>query len=323
MYDYIILIACILMSAYYSGLEMGIYCLNRVRLKNRLDRGWRTAKILNRHLSKPETIICTILVGNNVVNFVTSAVFTNIIEKRTSFLHAELVATLILSPILLVFSEVTPKNLFRQKSDSLLYTLAPTLDISQKLFYPISAVLRGVSRIPFLLFKRSKNDEHTFFTPRKLMYYFAEGAQDGSLTRYQNVMTRNILRLDRISVKRIMIKLKDIVSVPYNIDMSNLTDMIRNNAFSRLPVYKKKEFKIVGVINLLEFLSSYESGDKMDRFVNKPINIDHDSSVDDALFKLQQSKQRMGIVVDKSGKAIGIVTIKDLVEEIVGELAVW
>lgn len=323
MNDYLLLAICIFMSAYYSGIEMGIYCLNRVRLKHRLDRGWKTARILNRHLEKPQSIICSILIGNNIVNFVTAAVFTSILEKTTSFMHAELLATLCLSPVLLVFAEVTPKNLFRQKADSLLYTLAPTLDISHKLFYPISVILRLASKIPFLFFKASNNDNDTFFTPRKLMYFFSEGAQDGSLSRYQNIMTRNILRLDRISVRRVMIPSKDVVSIPYDIDMDKLTDMIRNNPFSRLPVYHKRKLNVVGVINLLEFLSSYEHGDKIEKFVNPVTHIIHSSSVDDALFKLQHAKQRMGLVIDSNKNALGIVTIKDLVEEIVGELAVW
>lgn len=324
MIEYILLAICILMSAYYSGLEMGIYCLNRVRLKHRLNRGWKTAKILDRHLKKPEIIICTILIGNNIVNFITSAVFTNILHKKTSLIQAELYTTLFLAPVLLIFAEVIPKNLFRQKSDTLLYSVAPTLDISHKLFYPLSHFLKMVSKVPFLFFKNSKNSEdYSMFTPRKLMYYFMEGAQDGSLSRYQNVMTRNILRLDRTSVKKVMIKLNATVSIPYDIDMQHLTDLIRDNPFSRLPVYRKKQSKIIGVINLLEFLSLYEQGDTIDKFVNDVTFIDQYSSVDDTLFRLQHNRQRMGIVIDKNKRAIGIVTIKDLVEEIVGELAVW
>ena len=98
--DYILLAIFILLSGYYSGLEMGIYCLNRVRLQHRVDRGWRTARILVRHLKKPQVLLCTILVGNNIVNFVASAVFTRLLENRTALVQTELFTTIILSPIL-------------------------------------------------------------------------------------------------------------------------------------------------------------------------------------------------------------------------------
>ena len=321
--DYILLAIFILLSGYYSGLEMGIYCLNRVRLQHRVDRGWRTARILVRHLRKPQVLLCTILVGNNVVNFVASAVFTRLLENRTSLIQTELFTTIILSPILLVFAEVTPKNLFRQRSDWLLYRLAPTLDISHKLFYPVVVLLKYASKIPFIFSKRSRKEDYTFLNPKRLMYFFSEWRQDGALSRYQNLMTRNILRLGRVPLNRVMIQAKDVVSVSYNVEINKLSKLIKNKPYSRLPVYGEDKTKIIGTINLLEFLSTYKKGDKMEQFVSDATYLDENLSVDEALLILQKSRQRMGIVVDKSNRTRGLVTIKDLVEEIVGELAVW
>lgn len=311
------------MSGYYSGLEMGIYCLNRVRLQNRIDRGWRTARIISRHLKNPQSLICTLLVGNNVVNFAASALFTGILERNTSLAQAELFATIILSPILLILAEVTPKNLFRKRSDSLLYSLAPTIDISHKLFYPLTILLRLINKAPSIFFKKSRSDDYTFLNPKMLMYLFSEGNEEGSLSRYQNLMTRNILRLGRVQVRRVMIQLKEVVSIPYDIDAQKLSDLIRNKPFSRLPVYQGTKSNITGVINLLEFLSSYKEGHDIKNFVGTATYLDQYTPVDEALFALQKSRQRMGIVVDKNKHAVGIATIKDLVEEIVGELTVW
>ncbi len=322
-YEYILLGAAIVMSGYYSGLEMGVYCLNKVRLQHRTDRGWRTARIMTRHLKNPQMLICTILVGNNIVNFIAAGLFTDVLERKTSFERPEFIATIILSPFLLVFAEYTPKNLFRQKSDSLLYSLAPTLDISRKLFYPIVILLKLISKVVFLFFKKQASDDYTFLSPRRLMYFFSEGAEEGSLSGYQNLMTRNILRLGRVRVKRVMIHLKDITSIPYNIDIEKLPVIISKKPYSRLPIYNGQKDNIVGIINLLEFLSSYKPGLNINRFTGKVIYLDQNMPVDDALFTLQKSKQRMGIVVDAKKRAMGIVTIKDLVEEIVGELAVW
>lgn len=306
-------------------MEMGIYCLNRVRLQHRLDRGWATARIIDRHLKRPQSLICTILVGNNVANFIIAAIFTSILERRASVEQSELLATIILPPILLVLAEVAPKNLFRQKSDSLLYTLSPTLDISHKLFYPLVILLRFISKAPFIFFKKPPNEDYTFLNPRRLIYYFSEGAEEGALSRYQNLMTRNILRLDRLPVRRVMISLKDVVAVPHNIMTSKLEVLIRNRPFSRLPVFHGKRDNIVGVITLLEFLSAYNENSDNDiaPFINAPTYLDEHLPVDEALFTLQKSRQRMGIVINKNNRALGIVTIKDLVEEIVGELAVW
>lgn len=312
-----------MLSFYYSGIEMGIYCLNRVRLQNRIDRGWRTARIIDRLLKNPQSLICTILVGNNIANYMAAAFFTDILVRSTSLMSAEFFATIILAPILLIFSEVTPKNLFLQKTDRLFYKLAPTIDFFYKLFYPIVILLMLISKLPLIFFRNAKTEGKTLLNPKGLAYFFSESASDGTLSPYQNVITRNILRLGRLKVRSVMVPLERASVIPYNADIQEQTSLIRSNPFSRLPVYKGIKNNIVGIINSLEFLSVEETERMTKDFIRAPIYLDQNLPVDDALFKLQQSKQRMGIVVDKYNTALGIVTIKDLVEEIVGELAVW
>lgn len=304
-------------------MEMGIYCLNRVRLKHRENRGWRSAAVINRHLKNPQTLICTLLVGNNIANFMVSALFTDLLESKTSLMHTEFFATIIMTPILLVFAEITPKNLFRQKADRLLYKLAHTLYFSYILFYPLVILLKLISKIMFISSSNHGHDSNTFYSPRRLIYFFSESAQEGSVSHYQNLMTRNILRLDRVSVKRVMIQLKNVVSVPHNMDVKELNNLIKNKPYSRLPVYRQSLHQIIGIVNLLEYLGSQESRDDINTFVRPATFLNQNLAVDEALFILQQSRQRIGIVIDSSNRALGIVTIKDLVEEIVGELTVW
>lgn len=323
MVEYLLLGTFVLLSFYYSGIEMGIYCLNRVRLQNRIDRGWRTAMIIDRLLKDPQSLICTILVGNNIANFMASVFFTEILERSTSLVRAEFFAAIILAPILLIFAEVTPKNLFFQKTDHIFYKLAPTIDFFYKLFYPIVCLLRVISKLPLIFFRDAKVDGKTFLSPKRLAYFFSEGVSEGTLSPYQNLITRNILKLGRVKVKSVMIPLDKSSLIPYNADIQEQASLIRSKPFSRLPVYKGIKSNIVGIINSLEFLSADETERMAENFIRTAIYLDQNLPVDDALFKLQQAKQRMGIVVDRYNMALGIVTIKDMVEEIVGELAAW
>lgn len=317
-----LLIIFILFSSYFSGVEIAVYCINRVRLQYKVKRGVRKAIILRKLLDNPQALICTILIGNNVLNYLASATFTGLLPKYLPNVNPELLATLILAPVMLVFAEVVPKDFCQRKADTFLYAVSPSVRFFSQLFYPLVFLLEYVNKIPQLFFKKLRRKTH-IFTPYRLGFFIREGAEEGVISDYQDVMARNIMELRNIPVKKIMIPLKQVAQVPYDTNSDQIKILAKSIRFSRMPVYKGVKNNIIGFINLFDFLSSDKKDPVANDFLKKTELLDEETPIDDALMKMQKSKQRLAVVIGKNKKSVGIVTIKDLVEEIVGELLVW
>jgi CBS domain containing-hemolysin-like protein len=287
-----------------------------------VDRGDRSAKIIKKLLNDPQALICTILIGNNIVNYLASAIFTNIISKKVSYANSGLTATLILAPIMLIFAEVMPKDICQRNADKFLYPASPGIRFFSHIFSPLVYVLKGVNKIP-QFFLKNVNKRTAIFTPYRLGFFIREGAKEGVISGYQDMMTRNIMRLGSIPIRKIMIPLNKATVVSSEVNVEQMKVLAKNVRFSRIPVFKGPRSNIVGVINVFDFLSVCTEESKISDFLKETEHIGADTLIDDALVRMQKTKQRMAIVVDKNNKPIGIVTIKDLVEEIVGELMEW
>ena len=153
MIEYYLLILFLLSSAYFSGIEIAVYCVNRVRLQYNVDRGNRSAKIIKKLLNDPQALICTILIGNNIVNYLASAIFTNIISEKMSYANPGLTATLILAPIMLIFAEVMPKDICQRNADKFLYPASPGIRFFSQIFFPLVYILKCVNKIPQFFLK--------------------------------------------------------------------------------------------------------------------------------------------------------------------------
>jgi CBS domain containing-hemolysin-like protein len=319
--EYYLLILALCLSFLFSGSETGFYCLNRIRLHYREMKGWWTAKIIVKYLAGPQRLICTTLVGNNVANYLATIIFTYILMHKVSPGEAELMATLILAPFLMVFCEILPKSLFQRHADSLFYKVVPMVEVSSILFYPLVLLLGLASRLPEYFIKAEAR-QSPFFSPQRLSFLLEEGTEGGILSMYQNIMARNIMAMGQIPISRVMIPMEEVTMAPDTVGPETLKDIARAKKFSRIPIYQRERCRVVGILTLLDFLR--EEKREVHPFVKPAVYLDANMPVDDALLRLRGSKQRMGIVTDgRDGKAIGIVTIKDLVEEIVGELSVW
>ncbi len=322
MTEYYLLILFILFSAYFSGIEIAVYCVNRVRLQYNVDRGNRSAKIIKKLLNDPQALICTILIGNNIVNYLASAIFTNIMSQNVFQTNPELAATLILAPIMLIFAEVMPKDICQRKADKFLYAASPSVRFFSQIFFPLVYILKGVNKIP-QFFLKNVSKRTTIITPYRLGFFIREGAEEGVISGYQDMMTRNIMRLGSIPIRKIMIPLNKATVVSFDASAEQMRLIAKNVRFSRMPVYKGSKSNIVGVINLFDFLSVGTEKSSVSDFLKETEHISAETLIDDTLVRMQKTKQRMAIVTNKINVPIGIVTIKDLVEEIVGELIEW
>ncbi|MHC4591256.1 MAG: CNNM domain-containing protein [Planctomycetota bacterium] len=323
MHDYAIIAAAIVLAAFYSGSETGSYCVNRLRLRLRAERGGAAARSLLRFVGNPQLAISSMLTGTNVGLYVATVLATAKLAETSWAAPAELYSSIIMPPILLIVAEVIPKSFFQHHADTLMYRAVWPLRVSEALFYPVSALLRWIGRLPQLLLGKQGAPRRPVFTADSFRFYLSEGAANGVLSTFQRAMAENILRLKSMPVAAVMTPLDEAVMVAEGASCAELHDLLRAHRYSRIPVYRDSRERVVGVINTLDVPSVAEEPVPLGELLRGAMSLDSGTTVADALWQLRQARQQFAVVVDEGGRAVGIATVKDLVEEIVGELAAW
>lgn len=311
-------------SALYSGMETGSYTINRVRLHVQADRGKRGAMALRRLLDQPATLLSTLLIGNNVANYLGTAGLAVLLEAMAlSDWQTILLNTLIVTPLLFVFGETLPKDTMAAHSDRLMTPLAPLLQFSRWLFTVTGLVplIRLFSGVVMRLIGSDVAD--TVFTPRRRVELLVrEGVGHGLLSDEQSAIVDRVLRLSGRRVKQEMIDWKQVLTVRADDPPQKLRELADRSSRSRYPVVDANQ-QVIGVVDVFDVLLHPADGcPPIRELMVQPDIISPEMPLRAALRQLQQSGSAIAIVTDKQ-RPVGVVTIKDLVEPITGELASW
>ncbi len=323
-------VVCLGLSGFYSGCETGLYCLSAVRLELGRRMGRRRATVLSRMLHDREGIIATTLVGTNLANYLaTVCVISILIAVEMAEQRAELVTTLVLTPLIFVFGEITPKNLFRREADRLMYRLIWPLRVSDVLFRAtgVIALLKGLARLAARCVGFGRTRTLTSMEPRqRIMAILREGVGAGVLSDDASAIADRVMNLSRVRVRSAMIARRHVHAVAAQTRCGDFIERARSLACSRVPVLDGPG-RVVGVLHLLDVLLARETEQGVSRPVTDlmatPLTLDPDQTVTGALTAMQRHGAAMAIVTDSQHRFLGIVTVKDLVEEIVGDLKAW
>jgi CBS domain containing-hemolysin-like protein len=329
-WPWLAMLAGVLLAALANGIETGLYRLNRIRLRLRAEAGDRRASILLTLLGDLRGMIIVCLISTNAGQFLATAVATMLVAGSgwvgTSS-GVELLTTLILTPLLFVFADVAPKSIFTAEADHWLYPMARPLRAAYLLLKKTGVVpaLNGLSNLVLRAVKRAGVEAAEPFTPRqRLRALLSESHTEGVITGYQHELVHRVLGLRERLVRDVMIPMNRVAGVPVGITRPAFIEELRRHSFSRLPVWDGRRENIVGIVHINDVLAA--QGDAMDLATlmhREIVIVPPDMPVGQAMFRLRQSRAAMAIVRDERGRAIGILTIKDLVEEVVGELAAW
>lgn len=311
----------VLLSALYSGLETGLYTVNKIRLDVRALSGVVSAKRLLAILNHPARMLAVLLVCNNVANYLASYGAARLLEETTlEPWVAIIVNAMVMIPILFIFGEVLPKDLFRSHTDTWTYRWSATLFWTDKLLWwsGILPIVAAVGRIA----RHFLGDEGDIEpSPRRRFgLLFKEGLEGGVLSTEQITLADRVLAMRTLTVRSEMVPWTRVQCIGENITTNRRSSAIGSTMHTRLPVVDGRGF-VVGVLPVLGALLSPQSSTV--ELLKVPIFISEDTPVRDALHDLRKSGVSMAIVTSKNKKPIGIVTLKDLVEPIVGELAAW
>lgn len=315
----------VLLSGFFSGAETGLYCVNPLRLRLAAHRGSRSAGVMLRLASDEPGLLFVTLVGTNAANYLAPVCATVIcVKSGLSDEWAEFYTTLILTPVVFIFGEIVPKNLFQRQADRLMPRAARILSVSAGVFRLTGALWLQKRLTGFVLNCLSQAHETPVtYRPRLKMYQMLrEGAADGALTPAQVVMLERVGAFRSMKVESVMAARSETVMLPEDATRRDLERLARDGSHSRIPVFRKNRRHIVGIIHVLDVLTA--DGDvPVASHMREPVTVAFDATVHDVLALLQRRRRRMAVVLSKKGHCVGIVTVKDLVEEIVGEIAVW
>ncbi|UUD63329.1 HlyC/CorC family transporter [Pseudomonas seleniipraecipitans] len=314
----IFLLAC---SAFFSSSETGILSLNRYRLRHMAKEGHRGAKRVSSLLSRPDRLLGTILIGNNFVNILASSIATVLAIK----LYGEAgiaIATIGLTIVLLIFGEITPKTLAALHPEKVAYPASLPLQLLLNVFYPLVILLGWISNGLLRMLgvdPASKSDDA--LTTEELRSVVRESGHE--LPKNRQSMLLGILDLERVTVNDIMIPRNEVVGINLQDDLTTIIEQLRTTTHTRLPVFKQDINQVEGIVHMRE-LTQLLTHDELTiesllRACSEPYFIPESTPLSTQLFNFQKQKLRIGMVVDEYGDVLGVVTLEDILEEIVGD----
>ena len=306
-------------SAYFSGTETAMMAINRYRLKHLVKKKHRAARISNKLLRYPDRLLGVILIGNNLVNF-TAATIATIIGMRLFGDTGVLLAPWVLTATFLVFAEVAPKTLAAERPERWAFKAVYVLEPIQRLLVIPVKMVNLLSNAIVRLFLKNEPAQSDSLSTDELRTVVNEGAK--GVGERQNMMVR-LLDLEQVSVNDIMIPRGEIEAIDIDSEMNEIVEVASNSQYTLLPIYKESINNILGILHLrrlARFMGSNEftKSDLM-QLTREPYYIPEATSLDKQLIRFQAEKQRIALVVDEYGELQGLVTLEDILEEIVGE----
>ncbi len=322
----------IILAGLFAGSETGMYRLSRLRLQLGIEKKKLSFVVLGRCLHDSSGLLLSMLIGTNLAYYLVTSIVTNIFVNKVETEHAaELFATLLTAPTLFVFSELIPKNIFFYRSDLLMPYLSPFLYTFHKAlsWCGIIPLLKFLSSLLMRLAGLASSSKTVITSTRRhqVQAILQDTHEEGILSPVQTDIINRLVSISHISIRSVMIAINNVQTFDVNSDNAALLNKLKNCAFSRLPVIEGQSGNIIGFVNIYETLSTKEQFTNLRNFIRPIVKVNANTTVTDAINIMQKENQKIVLVtkMSRSGqeRPIGIVTMKDLVEELLGELAEW
>ncbi len=318
-----LLIFLILCSAFFSSSETGMLSLNRYRLKHMAKEGHKGALRVTRLLSRPDRLLGTILVGNNVVNILAASIAT-VLAVDIWGEAGIAIATAGLTIVVLIFGEITPKTLAALRPELVAFPASRVLLLLQRLLYPVVWATSTISNVLLRLLgidpSQRANDSLSTEELRSVVRESGAG-----MPKNRQNMLLGILDLERVTVDDIMIPRNEVTGINLDDDLESIINLLTNTTHTRLPVFRTDINQVEGIVHMRQIarlLTHNElSKEALLAACNEPYFVPEGTPLSTQLINFQKQKRRIGIVVDEYGDVIGIVTLEDILEEIVGDFS--
>ncbi len=306
------------MEGLFSGCEIGLISINRFRVNQDAESGDETAQKVQTLLDAPERFFSTTSVGTNIAVVSSTAVFTAYC-LNFSTMWGDLMATLLISPVILFAGEIVPKIIFQARADTLIPFLIRPLSWFTYIFGPVTNVFAGIhSKLFGWLFKSESLSRKSLVSRDQLVHVINPNFEHAELDTIEKKMIHRIFNLGEMTVEQSMVPLVQVYAISDAATLASAHTIANETGFSRLPVFHERMFNLIGILNTFDLLTAPNDNSPITPYIRPAYYIPPNKKVDDLLRELQQRSLHMACVVDEYGGCIGIVTVEDLLEEIVG-----
>ncbi len=327
---WIVFIICVLGGAYFAATESSFSAVNKIKIKTLADDGNKKAHGVLYILDRFDKALTTLLIGNNITKIAGAAVFTIIatdifseLGKGQDFLDSfafSMICSLMSTVIIFLFSEMIPKSFANDRSETVSLFFQGTLRLWMKIFKPFTAFFGLISSTATRIF--SKKEAEPSITEDELAEIIETAEEEGVVDEEQGDMLKSAIEFAKTTVGDIMTMEKDIHFIRANATPEEILDTIRNTNYSRLPVKAENSDRILGTVRARTYLIEYKRNPnvKLRSVMKPPYRVNKDAKIDDLLTDMRQHKIQLALVFDNEKKLVGLVTIEDILEELVGEI---
>ena len=312
---YIFFLIC---SAFFACVETAYTAVNKVRMRTMADKGNKRATKVLWVCQRFDKTLITVLIGNNVFHAACASLSALLVVRQ--FGEAFVVyGTIITSLIVYLFAEMLPKSLAKARSEEIALFFAPTMVLLINVLTPVSAIFSGISSI---LSRFISPDESKTVTEEELINIIETIEDEGVLEPEKQALVNSAMEFRNKVAEDIMIPIDEVVTVSSAIPIKQLAELVETSPYSRIPIYEGSKDKIVGILSVNKFLTNYVSGKKiyLRRMLMKPYVFDSKTEISELLQKMRLNKLHMVFVTDEKQKKIGMITMEDLLEELVGDI---
>lgn len=314
----IIVAFCLIMSAYFSATETAFSSLNRIRMKNMAEKGNKKAELVLKLSENYDSLLSTILIGNNIVNILGTSLVTILCVKLLGEESGASVATVLTTVLVLIFGEVSPKSIAKESPETFAMFSAPLLRVLTTLLTPFNFFFAQWKKLLSLIFKSSDDGG---ITEEELLSIVEEAEQDGGIDGQESVLIRNAIEFTEQQAIDILTPRVDITAVSTEATKEDIAEVFARTAYSRLPLYQDSIDHVVGIIYQKDFHNYvYHTDKEISEIVRPVLFVPETKKIGPLLKELQQKKLHIAVVVDEFGGTVGIITLEDILEELVGEI---
>ena len=305
-------------SAFFSASETAFSSLNQIRLKSRAEDGDSSAARVLAMAEQYDKLLSTILIGNNIVNIAAASIGTILFTQMLGAERGATMSTIVLTIIVLIFGEVTPKSLAKEMPEKVATAVSPFLVLLMAMMTPLTWLFTQWKK---LLGHFVHSGEADTITEGELMTMVSEAENDGELTDRESELIRSAIEFDDVEVEEILTPRVDVVAVEDDIPLEELAQTFAESGYSRLPVYHGTIDNIIGVVHEKDFyIARLKKATKIDDLVVPTLYTTGSTQISQLLRTLREQHHHLAVVVDEYGGTEGIITLEDILEELVGEI---
>ncbi|MCD6184839.1 MAG: HlyC/CorC family transporter [Deltaproteobacteria bacterium] len=316
----LIICCCIVMQGFFSGSEMVLLASNKLKLRRKMAQGSKKAALALKMIDNPRWFLSTTSTGTNMFVIISSIVAAVWFESFFKT-YGELLTVIIISPFLLMFGEIIPRTIFQKRATEFAPRIAYPLWIASRIISPLTLLVFQISRLFYASLGKKSLHRKNFITREELELLLSTSGYGSDLKKKEKMLIKRVFHLVESNVSEVMIPLVHVAAIPDTVSVKAVVKIVRRTGYSRIPVFKDRIDNLIGIIYAFDLLDVPDDELMISRFIRKVPFVPELKRVDELLLFMQKSRNSIAIIVDEYGGATGIITIEDILEEVVGEIS--